>query len=204
MSTRHLFALLFTLLTVSQMGCCCLRGTGCGASCGYGGQVYDDCCSASCGVADPCCDDGCCGDGCCGECASCGVADVSCGCPEPSCCCPDPACGCPDGCGNGVGCGSRVGGGCRLLQRIRAALNRNCAGCASGPAYYGEWSDTPPCACETCDQFGNYTGGGFPNDGYAGSTYDSPHGRRARMARRHMQDGDELRFNDRDNQTLYR
>lgn len=180
MSRRFLLALIVIVCTVGQIGCCCMNQCGCG----MGGMTYDGCC-ASCGVAD-----------CCGDCtASCGCPEASCccpepgcACPEPSCCCPDPACGCPDTCGSGVCCGSPVMAQCPLLHRMRRALLRCCTGGCCGPAYVSEWSDCPPCACDACDQYGNYTGG----------QYGSPHGRRARMANR------SLDFAPGDSETIYR
>lgn len=186
MSSRHIFALIVAACTAGQLGCCCMSQYGCGA--GMGGQVYDGCC-ASCGVAD-----------CCGDCASCGCPEASCCCPEPACCCPEPGCSCPeascccpDSCGSGVGCGSPVIGQCRLLQRMRNAIRRSCctSGCC-GPAYVSEWSDSPPCNCDSCDCYGNYTGG----------HYGSPHGRRARMANRNI--AGELQFSEPDSETMYR
>ncbi len=181
MSTRHVLALIVVFCTAGQLGCCCMNQFGCG--CGMGGQVYDGCC-ASCGVAD---------------CASCGCPEASCCCPEPacccpepSCCCPDPACGCPDSCGGGVGCGSPVMGNCPLLQRIRRALHGCCNSGCGGRAYCSEWTDCPPCDCDPCDCYGNYIGG----------RYSSPHGQRARMARRNV--AGELQFGESDNQPMYR
>jgi|GEM_PF-4766586 len=177
MSNRHVFALMLALATLCQVGCTCITG-----GCGLGGQAYN-CGCASCGVADTCCDGPSCGlsDSCCGDCASCG-------CPDASCCCPDATCGCPDGCGGGVGCGSPVCGRCPLLARIRKALNcdylRNqCSGCGGRP-YCSEWNDSPPCSCESCDCYGNHTGG----------NYGGPHGRRAQLAKRHS--AGELRFEE--------
>ncbi len=183
MSTRHVFALIIVFCTAGQLGCCSMMQNGCrSGGCGMGGQVYGG--SPSCGVADASC-----------GCPSCGVADVSCGCPDASCGCPDASCGCPDGCGGGVGCGApvrRSGATCPLLARLRNAIC-GCSGCG-GPAYLSEWQDSPPCNCETCDSYGNYTGG----------PYASPHGRRAQMAKRQLNLADELRFNEEGSGTVYR
>lgn len=191
MSARHLFALVVAVCTASQLGCCCMMNARCGG-CGMGGQVFD-----------------CCGD----SCASCGCPEASCCCPEPACCCPEPGCCCPeascccpeascccpdDCCGGGccdqVGCGSGVRQRCPLLWRLRQALNRcYCNGCGGKP-YCGEWSDCPPCNCDPCDCYGNYIGG----------PYGSQHGRRAQMARRNMNIGEELNFGNAQGETIYR
>lgn len=136
---RHALALIAVFCIVSQVGCCAMMNTGCGAGCssggcglggcGLGGQVYDCC-------------------------PSCGVADASCGCPDASC-------GCPDSCCGGVGCGSGVSGSCPLLKRLRNAIcGTGCSGCG-GQAYWSEWSDSPPCNCDPCDCYGNYIGGPY-------------------------------------------
>ena len=125
-------------------------------------------------------------------CPSCGVADCSCGCPEASCCCPDASCGCPDTCGCGVGCGAPVRGRCRLLARLRDCIC-GCSGCGCQP-YWNDWQGSPPCDCDPCDAYGNYIGG----------PYGSPHGRRAQLAKKNMNLGDELRFGEEDVQTIYR
>jgi len=177
MSTRHLFALIAVICTTSQLGCCMMQnGRG---GCGMGGQVYGG--SPSCGVAD-----------CCGDCASCGCPEASCRFPEASCSCPDASCGCPGSGGCGVGCGSGVTRRCGLLSRMRKAL-RDCSGC-SGSAYRSEWQDSPPQQCDSCDRYGNYTGG----------SYSSPHGRRAQMAKRNMNISNELRLGGEDSETIYR
>jgi len=156
-----------------------------GGGCGMGGQGYAGC--PSCGVADASCGFPSCGvaDSCCDD-PSCGLADASCGCPDASC-------GCPTDCGGGVGCGAPVAQRCPLLARIRNALNRRVSGCY-GPAYYNEWQDSPPSQCESCDRYGNYTGG----------PYGSPHGRRAQMAKRNLNFEDELRFGEESSETIYR
>jgi len=179
MTIRHLFALVVILCTVSQLGCCAMMQNG---SCGMGGQVYDGC--PSCGVADACTGCPSCGvaDSCCED-PSCGLADASCGCPDASC-------GLPTSCGGGVGCGAPVAGRCRLLARIRNALNGS-SSYGSGRAYWSEWQDSPPSQCESCDRYGNYNG-----DNYNGGPYGSPHGRRAQMARRNVNLSDELRFDE--------
>ena len=182
MSTRHALALIVIFCVSSQVGCCTMGGCG---GCGMGGQAYD--CGPSCGVGD-----------CCGDCtASCGCPEASCCCPEASCCCPEASCCCPDSCGCEVGCGSGVRGGCPLLSRLRRALNRSycntCNGCSSN-AYWSEWQDSPPCQCDNCDAYGNHMGGPYTNQ----------HGRRARMAKRNMNIGDELRFGEEDVETIYR
>jgi len=185
MSTRHVFALIVVFCTVSQVGCVCMMNAGCGGGgCGMGGQAYNGECP-SCGVADASC-------GCPSYAPSCGVAD-SC-CEVPSCGCPDASCGCPDGCGSGVcGCGASARGRqCPLLARMRNAIcGGGCSGCG-GQAYWSEWSDSPPCDCEPCDCYGNYIGG----------PYGSPHGRRARLAKRNI--AEELRFSEEDSETTYR
>lgn len=197
MSTRHAFALIVIFCTAGQLGCCAMMRNGCGGGCGMGGQAYNDSCP-SCGVADASCGCPSCGvaDSCCDD-PSCGLADASCGCPDASCGCPDASCGCPNDCGGGVGCGTPVKR-CRLLARIRNALNGCSSGCY-GPAYYSEWQDSPPSRCETCDQFGNYTGGN-----YTGGPYASPHGRRAQMAKRNFNFEDELRSGKESSETIYR
>ncbi len=93
-------------------------------------------------------------------------------------------------------------GQCRLLSRIRKALN-GCSdgGCGGGSAYYNEWQDSPPSQCETCDQYGNYTG--RTGNNYTGGPYNSPHGRRARLAKS-TNLADELRFSDGEAGTIYR
>ena len=188
MSTRHLFALIVTFCTLGQLGCCSMMKNG-GGGCGMGGQAYSRGCP-SCGVADASC--GCPSGGFAD--ASCGMADASCGCADVSCGCPDASCGCPTGGGPGCGGGVRstsgasAFGGGRLLSRMRKALNGySGGGCSSGGCggtpYYNEWQDSPPSQCESCDQYGNYTGG----------PYGSPHGRRAQMARRNINFNEELR-----------
>ena len=185
MSTRHVLTLIVVLSTATQMGCVCRQNLS-GGSCA---QAYDSCC-ASCGVpeASCCCPDASCGcpepacgcsDTCCD--VSCGCPDASCGCPDASCGCPDASCGCPESCGGGVGCGSQVVGQCplskcRLLQRMGNALRRCSSPACSSPAYYSEWQDAPPCDSDPCDCYGNHTGG----------PYGSPHGRRANLAKRHL------------------
>lgn len=200
MSNRNVLALIVGISILGQLGCCCTSQFGCG--CGMGGQVYDSCC-ASCGVADCCGDCASCGcpeASCCCPAPSCGCPDPACGCPEASCCCPepscacaDPACGCPDSCGGGVGCGTPVRGQCLILQRLRKALRGGCcsSGCC-GPAYMSEWSDSPPCNCDPCDCYGNYTGG----------RYGGPHGQRARMANRNIPG--ELQLGEAASETVYR
>jgi len=192
MSTRHIFALIVALSTASQIGCCGMQNSGGGCA----GQVFGSG-YPSCGVADAAC--GCPEASCSCPDASCGCPDASCGCPEASCSCPDVSCGCPDAscgcpesCASGVGCGSPVVGGCRLLQRMRNALRGGSSGCSS-PAYYSEWQDSPPCNCESCDSYGNHTGG----------PYASPHGRRANLAKRRINLKDELHFSEKSG-TTYR
>ncbi len=174
-----------------QLGCCGMMQGGCGGgvrgsgpSCGIA--------DASCGVADASC-----------GCPSCGVADASCGCADASCGFPDASCGCPTDCGSRVGSGGTpVVGGCRILSRIRKALNGcSAGGCGGGPAYYNEWQDSPPSQCETCDQYGNYTGGNGNN--YTGGPYASPHGRRARLVKT-VNLADELRLGEGGAGTIYR
>ncbi len=137
----------------------------------------------------------------CGGCgmtgASCGLADASCGCPscgvaDASCGCADVSCGCPSGCGSGVGGCSPALAKCPLLVRMRNAICGCSSGCGGAP-YCSEWSDCPPCESDPCDCYGNYNGG----------PYGSQHGRRARMAKRNINFGDELRASD-EGETIYR
>ena len=183
MSSRYLIALFAVCCTVCQLGCCAMNQCGCGASCGVADYCAGGCCAGgpSCGCPEASC--------CCPE-PGCACPEASCCCPEASCCCPDPACGCPDSCGCGVGCGSAVRPGCPLLQRMRGALLRCCTGGCGGRPYVSEWSDCPPCACDNCDQYGNYRGGPYGSG--------TPHGRRARVANQ------TLDFGPGESETIYR
>lgn len=205
MSTRHICCLFLALACVANVGCCgYLRGCGCG----FGGQVYNDCCP-SCGVAeaDCCCPEPGCScpepDCCCPE-ADCSCPEADCCCPGPSCGCAEPACGCDDVycddvcCDTQVGCGSCVGGGCPtigncwILQRLRNALT-GCSGCGTD-TYWSEWHNDPPSNCPTCNQYGGSTGG----------HYGGQFGRRAYLSERHQNISEELRFAEEESGPIYR
>ena len=176
MSKKNIFPLLLAIASASSMGCySCLQNCG-GYGGGYAGQVYD------CG------------------CPTCGCPDAFCGCPCPEAACGcssggcvDASCGCPDGCCGGVSCGSAVVGPCPLLQCIRNAL-WGCTGCGSN-TYCSEWHSEPPCACDPCDCYGNYSGG----------NYGGSYGRRASLAKRREEDfGQQLRLSGKEAETTYR
>lgn len=173
MSTRHIYFLIFALLSVSNLGCC-------GYLRGYGGQTYGSSC-ASCGVSE--------------DCASCGLPEASCGC-EDVCCeatcgindCYEASCGVDDVCTD-VGCGSSVApcpiiGQCWFLQRLRRAFSGNygCYGGCSSEGYVSEWQNDPPCSnCQARSTGGHYGGA---------------YGRRAYLAKQHQNISEELRFAD--------
>jgi len=166
MPTRNVFSLIAVLCIASQVGCCAMMNPGCGSGCSSGG----------CGLGGQVYNGG----------PSCGVADASCGCADVSC-------GCPDACGSEVGCGSGVSGRCPILKGLcRALRGGGCSSGCCGQPYCSEWTDSPPCECDPCDCYGNYTGG----------TYGSSHGRRAQMAKRHANGG--LQFGEQGSDTIYR
>jgi hypothetical protein len=177
MSSRNALSLVFALACLFQMGCagcmnCARSGGGCGmcASCGV---PEASCACPDCGCADPCC-------------------DVACGCPdpccEPECCCVDPCC---DPCCGVPGCGTGVGqscplGTCPMLVGLRnffcgSGCGCGCGGCG-GETYCGDWNCNHACACEPCDQCGNYTG----------AQYGMPMSRQSHVADR--VNADEIRF----------
>ncbi len=133
MHVRQTVSLVFGIACLTSIGCCgCMRN-----GCGYGGQVYSDCCQ-SC----DCCESSCC------------CPEASCCCPEASCCCPEASCCCPDSCCTAVGCGSPVIGQCQLLHRIKNALC-GCCGCGS-QRYYGDCCSSLPCDCDCNSGDGSY------------------------------------------------
>ncbi len=186
MSTRHIVLLIFALVSASNIGCC---GTMRSCGFGYGGQMYGSNC-ASCGFPEASC---CCEDVCCE--AACGCSDVCC----------EASCGCDDVCcdvGYNVGCGSGVDpcpilGRFWFLQRLRRAFSGSygCNGGCSSEGYWSEWHNDPPCDCDSCDTYGNYTGGV--------RSYRSASDRRFRRSRRGVNVREELRFAE-EGETLYR
>ena len=178
----------YALLMQLSLAVCCLANVGCSLMGSCGSSCCDDC-TATCGVPEAGC--GCedfpsCG---CPEPAGCGCADVgcdatcgcpdaSCGCPDASCGCPDASCGCPDSCTGGVGCGSGCSKkSCPLLNCNFIKSLFGCGGCAgcSNEVYWSEWNNDPPCDCDPCDCYGNYTGQG-------GGYYRAPYQRRNGVA----------------------
>ncbi len=134
---------------------------------------------------------------------SCGASDETCGCPEVGCACPEePGCACPDttcdvsgeaSCG--VGCGSAVRGSCPLITRLRKAFSGcSSSGCAS-ETYWSEWHNDPPCNCESCSDYGSYSGGG--------ASYANAPRRRSNLAKRGANLQEEMQFAD-EGESVYR
>lgn len=180
MSARITLSLVIALTLMLQVG----SAAGWLGKCATCGMPEASCACPECGCADPCC-------------------DVSCGCPEPACgcqdaCC-DPCCGVP-GCGSRV-TGARLLGTCPLLQGLRNLLcgrgcGCGCCGgscysgeCCSNEVYYGDWHANQS-QCETCNQYGNYTG----------AQHAMPMARRPYVAKRVQ--GDQIRFAERVQNTL--
>jgi hypothetical protein len=88
----------------------------------------------------------------------------------------EPVGDCGDDCGGPVrygACGFGPGPLSCLFALFHPGTFRQCGpvdGCGGcGERYWGDWYGDPPECCDPCDQFGNFTGGGwYGSGGYAG------------------------------------
>lgn len=137
------------MLAATNLGC---QSMSCGSSsCGD--------CTASCGCPEPACG--------CDDVANCGCPEASCGCDDS--CCGDECCGgCDDVC-CGSGCKKKR---CKLLSGLMNCFGCGCCAGCDCELYWSEWHNDPPCKCDPCDCYGNYTG---PQGGYYAAPYRRQH-----------------------------
>jgi hypothetical protein len=136
-------------LIVSSTGCGLLRCLLCPTS-----LCDPQHCAAACGPA--------CGASCGGTCGE--TCEAGCDLPPAATCQPAHGTECGSSCAAPCGPSAAPCGPLSWICRLFASDGWPDGGC--GEIYCGDWCSEPPDCCDPCDQWGNYTGGGF--GGYPG------------------------------------